>query len=140
MSRKVNKDYAPLTASCASEELPSTEDPRVADTDIWAKPHEVSGLDVAFGGKAMDLMPSEAECVAELDKMPDRGREWRKFQSTWFFSGLKGAEFTMRDGIDQKSALAHLAAIQGSWEPKHQHKEAGVAYLASRWIKSVKYA
>jgi len=44
------------------------------------------------------------------------------------------------DGIDQNKALRHIKAILGSFEPKHEHKEAAAAYLLSLWFKSVKYA
>jgi hypothetical protein len=95
----------------------------------FSKPTEVTQLDIAFGGDMQKLMPSMLEIPAEFK----RGNLWTRFQARWFFNGLKGKP-KARDGIDQSTALRHLAAIQGSFEPKHEHKEAAVAYLASLWL------
>jgi len=53
------------------------------------------------------------------------------------FSGLKKSEVPpVKEGIDVNMALRHLHAIQGSFEPKHEYKEAAVAYLASLWFET----
>jgi hypothetical protein len=63
----------------------------------------------------------------------------QKSFSRWFFSGLpKGTVFVPHEGIDPAKAMRHLRAILGSFEPKHEHKEAGVAYLMSQWFKEVR--
>lgn len=105
----------------------------------WATPKEVSDLTLAFPANVVgDLMPPRDECEQALRAMKDRGRGWVEFQRRWFFHGLpKGTQFKPRNGVDQNLALRHLAAIQGSFEPKHEHKEAAVAYLASLWFKDV---
>ena len=101
----------------------------------WAKPcADVTGLDIVFGSRAMDLMPAYGDIPAGFKTSSNT---WVKFQNEWFFAGLKGAKFQVRDGIDLKQALGHLKAIQSSFEPKHEHKEAGVAYLASLWFLGV---
>ena len=51
----------------------------------------------------------------------------------WFFRGLpKFPE--ARAGIDENEAIRHLSAILKSFQPSHEHKEAAVAWLASRWL------
>lgn len=110
------------------------------DPNEWAKPSEISPLQLAFPAGVANLMPPRDACERELAELPSKGRPWREFQQKWFFHGLTGAEFVMQDGIDKTTALRHLAAIQGSFEPKHEHKEAAVAYLASRWFVEVKLA
>lgn len=82
-------------------------------------------------------MPPRDECETALNAMPDHGRDWIEFQRQWFYEGLP-ADTTMdlKDGIDGNAAFRHLSAIQGSFEPKHEHKEAAVAYLASLWFKA----
>ena len=105
----------------------------------WTKPTEVSDLDIAFGANALDYMPPRQECEDALKALGKRGQEWRDFQREWFFHGLPGeTEFEPKDGIDPKAAFRHLRVIQGSFAPKHEHKEAAVAYLASLWLKKVK--
>ena len=106
----------------------------------WSKPIEVSDIDLAFPANVDHLMPEHSFCTAELDALPDSGRFWIEFQRKWFFNGLPSTTtFNLRDGIDRSSAIRHLGAIQGSFQPKHEHKEAAVAYLASLWFESVDY-
>ena len=103
------------------------------------KPQEISDVFMAFPADVSDLMPSYEECVKELNALPHEEQEkWRKFQRTWFFNGLsQNVTVDLKDGIDGNMAFRHLQAIQGSFQPKHQHKEAAVAYLASLWFNDV---
>ena len=64
--------------------------------------------------------------------------KWNKVVSRWFLSGLpKETRFVAKLGIDENAAKAHLRAILVSFEPKHEHKEAGCAYLLSKWFDDV---
>jgi hypothetical protein len=91
---------------------------------------------LAFPASVSHLMPPRDECEAALDAMPDRGRGWREFQRRWFSNGLPDdTTVNLREGVDGNTAFRHLSAIQGSFEPKHQYKEAAVAYLASLWFE-----
>jgi hypothetical protein len=45
-------------------------------------------------------------------------------------------KFVVREGVDAKAAWRHCAALLRSFEPKHEHKEAGVAYLMSQYFES----
>ena len=103
----------------------------------WAKPNpDVTGLDMAFGGSMTKLLPAKAEIPEEFWHGHTK---WNKLQSDWFFSGLKNAKWEPREGVETKVVLRHLGAIQGSWEPQHEHKEAAVAWLASLWFTDVSY-
>lgn len=97
------------------------------------KPQKVDALDVAFGGNMKQLMPNIAD-VPEEFRNPNSQNIWVKWQSDWFFNGLK-QQPTPKPGIDLHQAMQHLAAIQRSFEPKHEHKMAAVAYLASLWFE-----
>lgn len=103
----------------------------------WSKPAEVDGVSLAFGGDMADLLPSRDEIPEEFWRW--KGTRWNRVVSDWFFSGLRGAKWTPRDGIDEQAALRHIRAVLASWEPKHEHKEAGVAYLLSLWFNDVEY-
>jgi len=93
-------------------------------------PQKVSDLDMAFPVDVYKLMPS-------YDDIPDDFKndrnQWVKWQGKWFFEGLKSMP-TAKDGIDGDTAIRHLSSIQGSFQPKHEHKQAAVAYLASLWF------
>ena len=92
-------------------------------------PHELPEDSI---GRVMELMPPWRDIPREFNS--DRN-EWTRWQRKWFFEGLDGTP-EPKDGIDAKKAMRHLAAIQRSWMPKHEHKEAAVAYLASLWFRS----
>lgn len=99
---------------------------------------EVDGLAMAFGGEMKTLLPP-------YDTIPDEfkrfrlSNKWIKFQTDWFFSGFTDLDIKPKAGVDKDKAMRHLAAIQHSWEPPHEHKSAAVAYLASLWFDDVTY-
>lgn len=102
-------------------------------------PKPVSDLELAFpAGRIMsDLMPAMADIPEDFRRDRGNAREWVRFQQQWFFRGLKTVDIVAKPGIDRSAAIRHLAAIQGSYEPQHEHKEAAVAYLASLWLEPV---
>lgn len=100
------------------------------------EPMEVDPVFAAFPASVRHMMPDYKDIPEEFK----RGRtKWNELVSTWFFRGLKNAQYKPKEGIDQKKALRHLKCIMGSWEPKHEHKEAAVAYLLSQWFEDITY-
>lgn len=53
-----------------------------------------------------------------------------------FFQGGRLSDFglTPKPGVDLEKASRAVKATLGSWEPKHEHKEAGVAFMLSEWF------
>ena len=98
----------------------------------WTQPTEVDNLTLAFPTGISDLMPQMDEIPEEFCEFFSTNK-WVRWQASWFFSGLQERP-TAKDGIDQNQAMRHLSTIQGSFEPKHEHKQAAVAYLASLWF------
>ena len=95
-------------------------------------PIEVSDVDKAFGGKAMEILPRYEDIPAEFKR--NEGI-WQKWQNEWFFNRLKHYPIA-KEGIDLHKAMGNLACVQRSFAPKHEHKQAGIAYLASLWFSS----
>ena len=96
------------------------------------QPQDVNDVDMAFGGNLANLMPAYSSIP---DEFKSGNNKWTDWQSEWFYKGLA----TMpkpKEGIDMKKAMRHLATIQKSFEPKHEHKMAAVAYLASQWFEN----
>lgn len=94
------------------------------------KPVEVTDAEMAFGDRVDHLMPAYGSVEPEPD--------WRALQQRWFFSGLPaGATARPREGIDPRLAFRHLRTIQGSYAPKHEHKEEAVAFLLGEWFEVV---
>ena len=106
-----------------------------ADTkamDRWARPQEIDDATMVFPASVCGTL------LPPMDEIPEtfqRRREepWSKLVSKWFFEGLDG-RFVPKDGIEEQIAVRHLNACIRSWEPKHEHKEAGVAWLMSKWF------
>lgn len=96
----------------------------------------VDDVDLAFGGKMEKLLPAYDVIPKEFK---DGHTKWNKFFGDWFYQGLPEMNVTPKDGVDKVKALRHLKAIMGAWQPKHEHKEAGVAYLMSCWFEDVTY-
>lgn len=102
----------------------------------WSKPQPVSRIDAAFGGDMRRLLPKEDDIPKDFRR--HEGTKWNKIQARWFFFGLpKETKFVPKEGIETAVALNHLGTIQRSFEPRHQHKEAAVAWLMSLWFEDV---
>lgn len=101
----------------------------------WAKPTGVDAATRAFPASVMGSLLPDMDDIPEEFKRQD-GTPWNELASKWFFAGLKKAP-VFKPGIDASAAMGHLKACLGSYEPKHEHKEAGVAYLMSLWCEPV---
>ena len=95
------------------------------------RPIPVTKADQVFGGKVDEILPPMSEIPDEFKS--SLGNRWLRWQQDWFYKGLDRYPVP-REGIDLKTAMANLACVQGSYAPKHEHKQAGVAYLASLWF------
>lgn len=100
----------------------------------WTQPTEVSDIDVAFPAKVKHLMPSMEEIPEEFKRFSSH-HYWQKMASGWFYSRITRDQLPPKDGVDQNKAIRHLKCVLGSFEPKHEHKEAAVAYLMSLWFE-----
>lgn len=97
----------------------------------------MTDADIVFGGGIKELMPAYSDIPEEFKS---RSNKWTKVVSDWFYSGLKEVVWTPKEGIDKEDALRHIKAVMGSWEPKHEHKMAGCAFLLSEFFEDVTYA
>lgn len=100
------------------------------------EPKQIDGVGLAFPTSVEGFLPDYVDVPDEFKNR--HSNKWTKIFSRWFYSGLpKGTQFKWKDGIDGNIAIRHLKYCMGSWEPKHEHKEAGVAYLMSLWLDDV---
>lgn len=98
----------------------------VSDTNKWAVPVPVSAVDLAFPAEVIGrLLPP----MEEIPK--DVHRSQGGLASRAFFSGLDARDLVENEGVDKGVALAQIQCCLGSFEPKHEHKIAGVNYLFS---------
>jgi len=81
----------------------------------------------------MEILPPYSQIPEEYK---DYGNKWSKFVSGWFFNGLgKDCMPRAKDGVDASLAILNIQACLADWQPKHEHKIAGAAYLASQWFE-----
>lgn len=106
----------------------------------WSKPQVLSPSDYAFGPKCgvSKLLPEMREIPEEFKDMMAKSR-WIQVIDDWFFAGVKLTKVVPKDGIDKNVAITHIGCIMHSWEPKHEHKTAGCAYLLSLWFDVFEY-
>lgn len=103
-------------------------------TDFYALPQQVDDVMLAFSAGLGDLLPPLEVIPVEY---PHR-QEWLAFQHKWFAGSLPpDLEMVPSAGVDAQRAGRHLTVLQRSYEPKHEHKMAAVAWLASRWFVRV---
>ena len=100
-------------------------------------PKPVDNADLVFPTSTADMLPPYEDIPKEF-KDWNHQIQWTKLARNWFYNGLGGdVKWTPRPGIDTDAALRHIQYCLGSWEPKHEHKMAGCAYLMSIWFKRV---
>ena len=101
----------------------------------WARPKPCDPIMMAFGGGEdfQKLLPPWEIIPDEFKHFNGR---WNHFMSDWFYCGLKNFNPVYKPGVDGNTAFTHLRTIIGSFEPKHEHKEAAVAWLASLWLEN----
>lgn len=98
---------------------------------------DITNLDLAFGpGNIAEFLPPHSEIGKEFSST---GNKANQFISGWFCKGID--EQTMKNmvakqGIDKVLAMAHIKVILTSFEPKHEHKISGCAYLLDAWFDS----
>lgn len=93
---------------------------------------EIDGLDLAFGNASH--LPPMSQIPEEFKR---RDNPYAEFVSKWFFGGRTQDDMNhlvAKPGIDRRKAIAAIAAALSSFEPKHEHKQAGCAFLLSEWF------
>ena len=97
---------------------------------------EVDALDTIFSTKALEIMPPMKDIPEEFKR---DNNKWVKVVRDWFFCGMKNCKWTPKSGVDTGKALSAVSACIGDFEPSHEHKTAGCAYLLNEWFKDVTY-
>lgn len=89
-----------------------------------------------------DMVFGEIRHLPPYNSIPDRFRgrsdPYAEFVSSWFFNGRTQGDMQRlkeREGVDRGKALVSIKAILASFQPKHEHKEAGCAYLLHEWFE-----
>lgn len=101
------------------------------------EPKEVDRVMMAFPANVIgDYLPKMEDIPEEYTKGWTSNSACQ-FASKLMMGGLPEGKlgFAPVDGIDPNMAWRHINACLGSYQPKHEHKIAGVGYLISLWVK-----
>jgi hypothetical protein len=92
---------------------------------------ELNDAQVTFGSKPP--LPAWGDIPAEFKRSSN---PFAHIASKLFFEGGKLADFglTAKPGVDVSKAMRAIKCCLGSFDPSHEHKEAGVAYMLSQWF------
>jgi len=95
-------------------------------------PMEVTDVELAFGGRNMNMLLPAWDDIPE--EFQSGNTKWNALFNKLFYDGEVKGSITGVEGIDPRKAGRHIRAIMISREPKHEHKEAGCAFLMSLWF------
>jgi hypothetical protein len=87
------------------------------------------GMDASFGANIRDYPKME-----EVPKH-DLHRRYEDVVSSLFFRGGRLADYglSLNAGLDHRAAMTAIKALMCSFEPKHEHKTAVVAWALREW-------
>lgn len=105
----------------------------------YAKPQEVDEATFIFPSSVVGvLLPERHEIPEHFDMFsPKKAHPWMDLIQGMFFGSYNEMWFSQRDGVDVTEAVRHISAVLRSFQPKHEHKVEGAAYLMSMWMKAV---
>ena len=96
---------------------------------------EVTDAEMAFPAQVIGKFLPDWDAIPAGFK--ERNDPWSACADRLFFQGTGGFNFYAKDGVSAEKAYRMVAACLGSYEPKHQHKIAGVAYLLATFFEKV---
>lgn len=101
----------------------------------------VSDVLLAFpAGVVRDgYLPAEKDIPKEFEHRRE-GNIWvQLFHDLFFHKPGKDIYMVGKPGVDCHAAWRQIRACMGSYEPKHEHKVSGVAYMLSEWFESFEW-
>ena len=104
--------------------------------DTFAQPVAIPRVQQVFPANLGDLLPP-------LDLIPEAYRSGRAGHVSTYARSMalgridESLALIKRPGVDPELAWTHLCTIASSFEPKHEHKEAALAWLLSMWYLDV---
>lgn len=102
----------------------------------WDKPKKIDQVDFAFPADVIGrFLPLEKDIPEEYSK---NYHPMVKIVNRLFFHGLpKETVFHGREGVDGEMAFRQIHACLKSFQPKHEHKISGVAYLLDLFFEKI---
>lgn len=102
-------------------------------TPDYSAPHDVSDLVLAFPASVVGTLLPEDRLIPR--EFHDSRNAFHRLASGIIHGNPPEGDWETKPGIDGERMSRHIAACARSFEPKHEHKIAGIAYLLSLWLK-----
>jgi len=98
----------------------------------WDVPREITDIKMAFPSNVIgEYLPQKEEIPRDFWEYSNK---YNRLAANLFFKGGDPGKF--KKGINRGLAIRHLQTCLSSFEPEHEHKQAGVGYLLSLWLDS----
>ena len=98
---------------------------------------DVSRAEEIFSASLKGFLPEMKDIPEEFKHHGNT--KWNTIVSQMFFQGGEIKKAVPKPGVDFDKAMRHIYHCLSSWEPKHEHKEAGVAFLLSEWFEEFEF-
>lgn len=102
----------------------------------WQQPQEIAPVVRAFPAHVIGtLLPDLPDIPATYDQR----KHWTAFATALAIDNWDGHDPALikRDDVDADLAWTHITTVLGSFQPRFEHKVAGVAWLLSLWFRDV---
>lgn len=102
-------------------------------------PADVDQVNAAFGPDNIDDLLPEREDIPEEYHHTKGDSDMLDVFNDWFYNGAEDLAVKPVEGIDAEEALMHIKAAMTSFEPKHERKTEGIAWLLDEWFEEIDY-
>lgn len=122
----------------AKERSQTPKRPELPPLSSPPTPQDIDKVLYVFPARVIGTLLPELKAIPE-----DVPRVWGHFIGYWFAAIYTGKglpadiEFHAKSGFDAEKAYRHIDTCMRSFQPKHEHKTAGCAYLASCFFEKV---
>lgn len=103
----------------------------------WAQPQMITRVPLKVIGT---LLPEWKEIPEDFQRERGEAKKWTVIIDDWFFSGARNIQIVFKPGISQKLVMQNIRIILQDWDPSHEHKTAGAAWLLSLWTDKIEYS
>lgn len=100
----------------------------------WKTPFDFAQNTISVFGPPLDLLLPETK---DIPANYENKKQWEDLIQRWFFQGLSDVKMEPKEGVDPQYITRHIGIIIQSFEPKHEHKVSGAAWLLSLWLESI---
>ena len=109
----------------------------ILENDFSKPATDITDIDAVFGASKIDtLLPKMKDIPEDFRGEIGEAKKWTDLTIQWFYGGGRIGIKEAKEGIDAGKAIYHIKSVLASFEPSHERKIAGAAYLLSKWFNN----